>query len=245
MRGNVLAFALIFLTGGLCASAHSTDSTGSSSQSGPAPAPCTSNCPQAPTKPAPANPDAPPKPPAKPHKVFTNEDFDARPHDITMSGTRDLLQAVNTCDRTCFDQVAVRAGLNAGSSPRWKSALLNDIETVKGDVAWQEVLAQIIGIQGLACETQVEKTQDIHRFADPRTVTPGELAVERQYEPKFREIRNRLNAALDRANAHIAKDSPDNLQSQYMHMQVDKMVHATCTINIPRPPDDTDDPEDP
>jgi hypothetical protein len=30
-----------------------------------------------------------------------------------------------------------------------------------------------------------------------------------------------------------------------MHMQVDKLVHATCTINIPTPPEDTDDPADP
>ncbi|PYU82368.1 MAG: hypothetical protein DMG50_12050 [Acidobacteria bacterium] len=69
------------------------------------------------------------------------------------------------------------------------------------------------------------------------------MAVEREYEPKFRDIQNRLKAALDRANAHIAKSSPGNLQSQYM--QADKIVHATCTINVPRPPDDTDDPADP
>jgi len=71
------------------------------------------------------------------------------------------------------------------------------------------------------------------------------LGVEREYEPKFREIQNRLKAALDRADAHIAKSSPGNLQSQYMHMQVDKIVHATCKINVPKPPDDTDDADDP
>ena len=245
MRRQIFFFALLSLLAGLTASAQSTDSATPPPQSGAAPAPCTANCPQAPAKPAPAKPDVPSKPPAKPHKVFTNEDFDSRPHDVTISGTRDLLQTLNTCDRTCFDQVAQRVGLNSGTSPRWKSALLNDIETVKGDGAWQEVLAQLIGIQGLACETQVQKTQDIHQFADPQSVTPNELAIERQYEAKFREIRNQLNAALDRANAHIAKASPDNLQSQYMHMQVGKMVHATCTINIPAPPEDTDDPEDP
>lgn len=245
MRRHIVFFALSCFLAGLTASAQSTDSTGSSPQSGSPPAPCTANCQQGPAKPVPANPDAPPKPPAKPRKVFTNEDFDSRPRDITISGTRDLLQTLNTCDRACFDQVAQRVGLNSGTSPRWKSALLNDIESVKGDGAWQEVLAQLIGIQGLACETQVQKTQDIHRFADPQSVTPNELAIERQYEAKFREIRNQLNAALDRANAHIAKAAPDNLQSQYMHMQVDKMVHATCTINIPAPPEDTDDPADP
>jgi hypothetical protein len=245
VRRHILAFILAFSAARLSAFAQSPGPAGSSPQSSPAPAPCTANCPQAPAKPATANPDSPAKPPAKPHKVYTNEDIDARPHDITIEGTRDLLQQLNTCDRTCFDQVAQRAGLNGGSGPRWKLALLDAIEAVKADTAWQGILGEIIGVQGLACETQAKKTQDIQRFADARNITPSELAVEREYEPKFRDIQNRLKAALDRANAHITKSSPGNLQSQYMHMQADKIVHATCTIDVPRPPDDTDDPADP
>ncbi len=241
MRRHILAFILVFVVSGLSTPAQSPNPAGSSPQSSATPAPCAANCPQATAKPATANPDLP----AKPHKVYTNEDIDARPHDITIEGTRDLLQQLNTCDRTCFDQVAQRAGLNGGSGPRWKLALLDAIELVKADAAWQGILGEIIGVQGLACETQAKKTQDIQRFADARNITPSELAVEREYEPKFRDIQNRLKAALDRANAHIAKSSPGKLQSQYMHMQADKIVHATCTINVPRPPDDTDDPADP
>jgi len=245
VRPHIFALAFVFLAAGPCALAQSPDPAGASPGSSPAPAPCTSNCPQAPAKPATANPDSQTKPPAKPHKVYTNEDIDARPHDITIEGTRDILQQLNACDRTCFDQVAQRAGLNGGSGPRWKLTLLDAIEAVKADTGWQGILGEIIGVQGLACETQAKKTQDVQRFADPRNITPSELAVEREYEPKFHDIQNRLKAALDRANAHINKSSPGNLQSQYMHMQADKIVHATCTINVPRPPDDTDDPADP
>jgi hypothetical protein len=161
-----------------------------------------------------------------------------------MGNSRDLLQQLNTCDRACFDQVAQRAGMNGGYSARWKLALLDAVEAVKADPAWQGILGELIGVQNLACETQARKTEDIREYADPRSITPRELAVEREYEPKFREIRNRLNAALDRANAHIAKSSPGNIQSAYMHLQADKMVHATCTINVPAPPEDTDDPAD-
>jgi hypothetical protein len=244
---QVLIFFLVFATAGLSASAQSTDpaSAAAASQSGPAPAPCTANCPQTPGNPPAAAPDSQPKPPAKQHRVFTNDDIDAQPHDIIIAGTHDLLQQLNTCDRTCFDQVAQRAGLNAGSSLHWKLGLFNAVETVKRDSAWQEILGGIVGIQAKACETQVQKTEDLHKYADSRNITPSELAVERQYEPKFREIRARLNAALDRANAHIATASPDIVQAQYMHMQVDKLVHATCTINVPAPPVDTDDPADP
>jgi len=245
VRRHTLAFILTFSTAGLSASAQSADPAGTSRQSGPAQAPCTANCPQTAVKPAIVNPDSQARPPAKPRKVYTNEDIDARPHDFTIEGSRDILQQLNTCDRTCFDQVAQRAGLNGGSGPRWKLVLLDAIETVKADAAWQGILGEILGVQGLSCETQARKTEDLRKYADSRNITPSELAVERQYEPKFREIRARLNAALDRANAHITKASPDNLQSQYMHMQVDKLVHATCTINVPAPPEDTDDPADP
>ena len=245
MRRNVLTFILVFGLAGLAALAQSPDPANGSQQSSPTPAPCTANCPQGPAKPATANPDSPAKPPAKPHKVVTNDDIDARHRDFTVEGTRDLLEQANTCDRTCFDQVAQRAGLNGGYSPRWKLALLDAIEAVKADAAWQGILGEIIGIQGQACETQTRKTEDLRKYADSRNITRDELAVEREYEPKFRETHNRLNALLDRANAHIAKSSSDNLQSQYMHMQVDKMVHVTCTIKVPAPPEDTDDPPDP
>jgi hypothetical protein len=245
VRRYILALILAFTIAGLSASAHSPDPASASPQSSLTPAPCTANCPQGSAKPATVTPDSPAKPPAKPHKVYTNEDIDARPHDITIEGSRDILQQLNTCDRTCFDQVAQRAGLNGGSGPRWKLVLLDAIEAVKADAVWQGILGEILGVQGLACETQVRKTEDLRKYADARNITPSELAVEREYEPKFREIHNRLNAALDRANAHIMKSSPNNLQSQYMHMQVDKLVHATCTINVPAPPEDTDDPADP
>jgi len=245
VRLHILAFVLVLLTAALSASAQSTDPASAAPQTSPAPAPCTANCPQTPAKPPSPTPDSQPKPPAKPHRVFTNDDIDAQPHDITISGTRDLLQQLNACDRACFDQVAQRAGLNATSGPRWKLGLLNAVEIVKGDVPWQEILGEIVGIQGKACETQVQKTEDLRKYADSRNITPSELAVERQYEPKFREIRARLNAALDQANAHIAKVAPDPIQAQYMHMQVDKLVHASCTINVPAPPEDTDDPADP
>jgi len=241
---HILALTLAFSMAGPTAFAQAPNPAGASPQSGVVPVPCTGDCPQSPAKPPIVNPDSPSKPSAKPRKVFTNDDIDAKPHDITMGGTRDLLHELNTCGRACFDQVAQRAGVYA-STPRWKLVLLEVVETVKGDAAWQGDLGDIIGVRGLACETQARKAEDLRRYADSRNVTPNELAVEREYEPKFREIRNRLNAALDRANAHITKTSPSTLQSQYMHVQVEKIVQATCTINVPAPPEDTDDPADP
>ena len=214
-------------------------------QSNPSAPPCTTNCPQDPAKPSGANPDSPAKPAAKPHKVFTNDDIDARPHEFSVAGARDILQQLNNCDRSCFDQVAQRGGMTGAAGPRWKLALLDSVDAVRADSTWQGILGEMIGVQANACELQTQKTADIQKVSDPRSVTPEELAIDRQYEPKFREIRTRLNAVLDRANAHIIKSGAGSPQAQYMHWQTDKIVHATCTINVPKPPDDTDDPPDP
>ena len=78
MCWHTLAFILFFLVAGLPAFPQSPDPSSASPQSSPAPAPCAANCPQTPAKPATASPASPAKPPAKPHKVYTNEDIDAR-----------------------------------------------------------------------------------------------------------------------------------------------------------------------
>jgi len=245
VRRQILLFASFFLLIGATAFAQSPDSSGSSQQPTPQSAPpaCAGNdCPQTPAKPV-TIPVA--KPAAKPHKVYTNEDFDARPHEVVVQGGRDLLQTLNTCDRACFNDIAQRASTSGAYSSKWKLALLDAVDTVRADSAWQGILGEILGVQASACELQVQKTQDLQQLSDPRAVTPAELAVERQYEPKFREIQNRLNALLNRANAHIAKVSQSGVQSAFMQLQVDKLVHATCRINVPGRPEDTDDPDDP
>ena len=162
-----------------------------------------------------------------------------------MEGGREILQELSECDRTCFDQVAQRAGVNGYTNARWKLALLEAIDAVKADSAWRGHLGEILGVQDQTCELQARKTADLQRFSDPRTVTPNELAIDREYEPKFREIRGRLNTALDRANTYINKNAPSPLQAQFMHYQVEKLVNANCTITVPAPPEDTDDPVDP
>ena len=241
MRRQFLLFVLFCLLAGTTALAQSPDSTGTSQQ--PPASACTgADCPQT-SKPV-AIPVASAKPAAKPHKVYTNEDFDAR-HEVVVEGGRDLLRALNTCDRTCFNEVAQRASASGAYSSRWKLALLDAVDVVKADSAWQGILGEILGVQANACELQVKKTQDLQQLSDPRSVTPAELAVEREYEPKFHEIQARLNALLNRANAHIAKVSQSGVQSSFMQLQVDKLVHATCKINVPAPPEDTDDPDDP
>jgi hypothetical protein len=228
LRQSVLFVVLFGLTG-LTAFAQSPDPAASGPQTS-TPATCTANCPQTPAKPA-----------AKPHKVITNEDFDARPHEFEVNGARELLDQINTCNRDCFDEVYRRAGITANSNVHWKQSLLNAIDKVKEDLPWQSLLREGISIQVQSCELQLQKKQDLLRFSDPRTVTHSELMVERQYEPKFREMTRRLADMEKRGNDHIAKNVAEPYQAQFMQMQLDRIAHANCQITVSQPQDNNED----
>jgi len=227
------------------ADAQSPDQTPPPPQQQPAPtpsskAPSTSAVPVSQSQPAPA-PVAP-----KRHKVFTNEDFDALPHEANVNGGRDLLEQVNSCDRNCFDQVSRALGTYSFDA-RAKQALLNAVDKSKEDLPWQGLLGEAIAIQAQSCELQMKKKQDLDRFADPRTVTHKELMVDREYEPKFREMTRRLNEVSARANTRI-REITDPFQAQFMRVQLSRVVNATCRIYVAetpqrRDPEDADPPD--
>jgi len=94
---------------------------------------------------------------------------------------------------------------------------------------------------------QMKKKQDLDRFADPRTVTHKELMVDREYEPKFREMTRRLNEVSGRANTRI-REITDPFQAQFMRVQLSRVVNATCRIYVAetperRDPQDADPPD--
>lgn len=197
--------------------------------------------------PAPTTPPA--KPAAKPHKVYTNDDFDSLPDESQFAQRGILLDQLNDCDRKCFEQVGRSAGATTSNPAKWKETLFDSIEKVKADQPWQDLLRQMIKIQAQTCDLQGQKAVDMRRLADPNNVTPNELAVDREYAPKFAEVQRRLNAVAASADAHIAKNSSNGLQTEFMRLQTERIIHVTCniTVNDPPPadPDQGDDPNDP
>lgn len=211
--------------------------------------------PAPPSKTAPANQAQPAssKPTPKRHHVLTNEDLESRPHEASFNGGRELLEEVNTCDRNCFDQVARTLGGSYSLDVHWKQALLNAVDKAKEDLPWQILLGEMISVQAQSCELQMKKKQDMDRFADPRTVTHKELLVDREYEPKFREMTRRTNEVSARANAHIHEISDPYLAS-FMRVQLGRVINATCSIYVVEEPEqpqsdpeyaENSDPDDP
>lgn len=241
MRARYPLFAL-FLAVSTASSTHaqSPDQPSPPPQQQPAPRPSPNAVPVSQSQPVPA-PAAP-----KHHKVFTNEDFDGLPHEANVNGGRDLLEQVNSCDRNCFDQVSRALGTYSFDA-RAKQALLNAVDKAKEDLPWQGLLGETIAIQAQSCELQMKKKQDLDRFADPRTVTHKELMVDREYEPKFREMTRRLNEVSARANSRIGQIT-NPFQAQFMRVQLSRVVNATCRIYVTetaqrRDPDDANPPE--
>jgi hypothetical protein len=178
----------------------------------------------------------------KRHRVFTNEDFDNLPHEANVNGGRELLDQVNSCDRTCFDQVARALGTYSFDA-RAKQTLLNAVDKTKEDLPWQGLLGEAIANQYQSCELQMKKKQDFDRFADPRTVTRKELMVDREYEPKFREMTRRLNEVAARANVRI-RQITDPFLAEFMRVQLSRVVNANCQVFVTELPQRRD-PEDP
>lgn len=178
---------------------------------------------------------------AKRHRVYTNEDFDNLPHEANVNGGRELLEQVNSCDRNCFDLVSRALGTYSFDA-RAKQNLLNAVDKAKEDAPWQGLLGEAIAAQYQSCELQMKKKQDLDRFADPRTVTRKELAVDREYEPKFRDMTRLVNQVSARASAHI-RTVTDPFQAEFMRVQLSRVVNATCQIFVTETPQRRDPPD--
>jgi hypothetical protein len=183
-------------------------------------------------------------PAKKPHRVITNDDLESLPHEASFNGGRELLDQVNTCDRNCFDQVARGVGSNFSLDYRWKQSLLNAVEKSKEDLPWQGLLGEVIAIQAQSCELQVRKRQDLQRFADPNNVTHKELLVDREYEPKFREMSRRINEVAGRANKRVSLVT-DPYLAEFMRLQLRRVMNATCQIYVTQTPSRRDSEDDP
>lgn len=179
----------------------------------------------------PAPPEAEKKP-AKPRKVFTNEDLEGRGKIYSQRGsrlTRSVLDQVNDCDRFCFDQVWERVRARWAGGP-WKPQLLEAIEKVGNDTAWQVILTDMVEVRVQHCDLQSDKAAELAKIPDRSTVTRTELKIEETYEQKFKESEKRLTAVHDRATSYAERYGADPLRSAFMSLQLARLVNAQCQV---------------
>jgi hypothetical protein len=246
VRHHILAYILAFSTAGLSASAPSADPASASPQSSPAPAPCTTDCPQTPAKPATASPDSPAKRVAKPRKIYTNEDIDARPHDITIEGSRDILQQLNTCFNDVKKQAISFGYLTAfprSTREEMDDRLANDIEGLQHDPKWQRLLLEMISAHIDYCATRQNSQPPDN--SPPHTPTRAEIVEE---EERMRQRRpaptSNYGAAGSAVMSYRWKMNPDPLRASLMVHQYLGETARNCPLpeSTAQPSDVDEDP---
>jgi len=208
-----------------------------SSAQSPAPAP----------GPAAAQDQAKPEAAAKPHHIITNEDIQAQ-HDLIASANSDVnIGNINDCDRTCFEMVRSQTGYWLTQNTDWKRDLLRGIEQVSDDPKWQAALFHIARVKSKFCDLAQDKNDALADVADPRKMTEDEIAIDEQYDRKFKTAQAELNSAL--ADADAIMRSYGGIVVTFMRLQKQRACNRVCIIRYPvryrpyNPP--RDDPDDP
>ncbi len=192
-------------------------------------------------------PQEPAKPAARPHHVITNDDLADLGRNPGSGQSEIDLSGINDCDRTCFDSVHNTGAFLLAQSVDWKRDLLRGIEKVSGDGTWQGALLQLARVKAKFCDLNQEKNDTLAENADPKNVTERELAIDEEYDRKFRGAQQELNAALGDADAAMRNYS--GVIVAFMRIQKDRASNRPCVLWRPRAsqpyrpaPDDPDDP---
>jgi len=183
----------------------------------------------------------------KGHHVITNEDIQAK-HELIASANSDVdIGNINDCDRTCFEMVRSQAGYWLVQNTDWKRDLLRGIEQVSDDPKWQAALFHIARVKARFCDLSQDKNDALANVADPRKMTEDEIAIDEQYDRKFKAAQAELNSALAEADAITRTYS--GIVVTFMNMQKQRACNRVCIIRYPvryrpySPP--RDDPDDP
>ena len=184
---------------------------------------------------------------AKPHHIITNEDIQAQ-HELIASANSDVdIGNINDCDRTCFEMVRSQTGYWLTQNTDWKRDLLRGIEQVSDDPKWQAALFHIARVKARFCDLSQDKNDALANVADPRKMTEDEIAIDEQYDRKFKAAQAELNSALAEADAIMHTYS--GIVVTFMNMQKQRACNRVCIIRYPvrykpyNPP--RDDPDDP
>jgi hypothetical protein len=177
----------------------------------------------------PANPDSTPqtpeaKPAPPPKKVYTNDNMPTAAGDFTGAD----FGAINDCDRNCFEQVRQLARVGTASNPNWKRDLLKALDPVRKDPEWQQYLRDLYDMRVRFCNLGQEKREELNRVADPRNVTPRELAVDDKYEVKFKQAQDSLQTLYSRQRLLLAKFAYNPYSLQFSQLQVSRIQNCPC-----------------
>jgi len=176
-------------------------------------------------------PAASAKPSDKPKKVITNDDLKSSGSSYGGNFATPFGQ-INDCDSTCFDAVRSWTRASGTENQNWRRDELEAIDRVRGDPEWQRYLRDIYEAQRKVCQVTNDRRDELFKFANPRNVTPEEIAIDEKYDPKMKAAQAELEGLRTKLGAMQKKFFSNPYAYQFAIMQ----GMRTMTVNCPSTP---------
>ena len=176
---------------------------------------------------APTTPVTPAKAADKPKKVITNDDLKSGGGGGSGFSPMEFSE-INDCDRNCFEQVRQLARVAPASNPNWKRDLLQAIDQVRKDDEWQKYLRELYDLHLKFCQLGDDKREELNKYADPRNVTPREIAIDDKYDVKFKEVQASLQTLYTRQGDLQRRFGANPFAYQFSNVQTTRIQNARC-----------------
>jgi hypothetical protein len=187
---------------------------------------------------------------AKPHRVFTNDDFSSSSSIPVAPGAHRRLKQLNRCNRTCFAEVEKQAlgwgyttAFPHSTTRDMEDRLANDIEELQSDPKWQRLLLEMISAHIDSCLLR-QKTPPPDDGSQ-HTPTRDELQDEEERMKNYRPLpSSNFNTSSSALLAYRFSSKPDPLRASLMVHQYMDEIHRDCPAVLPTPnsENDSDDP---
>jgi hypothetical protein len=169
------------------------------------------------------------KPSAKPKRVITNDDIKSSPYTgfgglfYTNSGS------INDCDANCFDQVRGFAQVEAERNPNWRRDVLQQLELVRSDSAWQAYLHDLYDAHRKVCQVTFDKTDEMRMSGNTRNLGPQEIAITEKYDAQMKSAQAELSSAVARQFMLQKKFADKPYANSFAMIQGTRMQGGFCS----------------
>ena len=198
---------------------------------------------QSPTTPAQAptaDPkDSAPKPstPAKPKKVITNEDLEARrpaagppPAAVGKTAVTDS-NSLMKCDASCEQEAREEAGYDEDREADWRMQIVSARNELAADTAWRELLWQAIQQTTSYCNLLAQESQKVSPSSKTWDAGVQRARAEQYYESMEHSLQQNLQSVAGRMNSKIQSVSElSPVRAALMSVQASRILGRECEL---------------
>lgn len=182
--------------------------------------------------------DSAPKPgaPAKPKKVITNDDLEARSASsqappVTGKSVATDSNSLMKCDAACEQEARQEAGYDEDREAEWRMQIVSARTELAGDTAWRELLWQGIQQTTSYCNLLAQESQKVSPSSNTWDARVQRARAEQYYESMEHSLRQSLQAVAGRMNSKtqsVSELSP--VRAALMNVQQSRILSRECEL---------------